>query len=426
MAGVETGGNDRITSGPGDATDVGARRPRRPRAARVAVETTIGLMAAALIGWAASANAPWVARHFMPQFRLPHAQLLAQVGAVRSVAALAGLALLFGVRPGLGRRVEARGLVAASRDLAPTLLAALLALASAEAILRLAAVAHVRHQALYREPQIIRDRELGWLPRPDRVGFEDMNGRRISYALDADGFREAAPGRTIDRSQPSVLFVGESVMMGHGVAGAESAPAQVEAITGVQSANLAVDAYSLDQQYLRLKRELPRFQRPVAVVILFLPSVSYKLLDPDRPHLDARLAWRPQPDEWRLAYVARRLFPYRSEAEISDAVGTTRALLRATIALARAHGARPIVLVPVFQPEPADEAALRRRVLDDGAIAYVPAAIPQAWRLSGDGHPDARGAHALAVTAAQALSEALPLAAKLGEEDRGPKPANAG
>ena len=57
-----------------------------------------------------------------------------------------------------------------------------------------------------------------------------------------------------------MLFTGESVMFGKGLTWEESIPAQVGAMLGKQSANLAVDGYGNDQAYLRVQAELPRFR----------------------------------------------------------------------------------------------------------------------------------------------------------------------
>ena len=61
-------------------------------------------------------------------------------------------------------------------------------------------------------------------------------------------------------SRPTAIFAGESVIFGKGLTWEESIPAQVGAMLGVPTANLAVDGYGTDQALLRLQAELPRFQ----------------------------------------------------------------------------------------------------------------------------------------------------------------------
>jgi hypothetical protein len=89
----------------------------------------------------------------------------------------------------------------------------------------------------------------------------------------------------VDPEQPTILFTGESMMVGEGLNWDETVPAQTAALMGIQSANLAVSAYASDQAYLRLETELPRFRRPVAIVALFTPSLFDRNMDDDRPHL---------------------------------------------------------------------------------------------------------------------------------------------
>src|SRR5260370_16254156 len=99
-------------------------------------------------------------------------------------------------------------------------------------------------------------------------------------------------------------------MVGHGLTWEESVPAQVGALLGMQSANLAVHGFASDQAYLRLLAELPRFGRPAAVVSLFMPALFDRNLDDDRPHLGPGLVWMPAERHWRLAEIARLPPPY--------------------------------------------------------------------------------------------------------------------
>jgi hypothetical protein len=82
--------------------------------------------------------------------------------------------------------------------------------------------------------------------------------------------------------------------------------------------------------------------------------------------------------------------PYHSDAEIAVGVETARTVLRATGALAHERGARSVIVVPQFIPESTGERLVRIRVLDDARIPYLLVPIPDAWRIPGDRHPDAR------------------------------------
>jgi len=89
-------------------------------------------------------------------------------------------------------------------------------------------------------------------------------GRVVEYAFDPAGYRVRGASDPVDPERPTVIFAGESMMVGHGLTWGESVPGQVETLLGIQSANLAVHGFANDQAYLRLSDELPRFRRPVA------------------------------------------------------------------------------------------------------------------------------------------------------------------
>jgi hypothetical protein len=195
-------------------------------------------------------------------------------------------------------------------------------------------------------------------------------------------------------------------MLGEGLTWEESVPAQVGGMMGIQSANLAVHGFASDQAYLRLVSELPRFQQPVAVVSLFMTALFGRNLDDDRPHLGPGLVWLPPAQHWRLASMAKLVVPYRSEETIERGVRVTREVLRATVDLARARGATPLVVVPQFGRETAVESALRRRVFDGSDVPYVLVEIDAAWRLAWDRHPNPRAARTIAAAIADRLRRA--------------------
>ena len=60
-------------------------------------------------------------------------------------------------------------------------------------------------------------------------------------------------------------------------------------------------------------------------------------------------------------------------------------------------------VVPQFMPEEPAERAVRQRVLDGSDIPVVRVELDGHWRIPGDGHPDARAAHAIAVAIATRL-----------------------
>jgi hypothetical protein len=380
----------------------GEEEPSRRRAA-LAAGLLAGLAGAAIAALALAMTRAWADRHFLPSFAWPRGFQLGIVQAIRLLLGLVGIAIILFVRPRVARAVAAgRG-----RALLASTLSGSLAIAAGfgatEAVLHSRTWHATQEHWGGKEPLRRRDPLLGWTMAPDHAGLAMIDGRAIRYATDRFGYRSG--GRPLDPARPTILFAGESILLGYGLQWRETIPAQVEALTGLQAANLSVNAFATDQSYMRLRRELPRFARPVAIVIPFVPMLFDRMLDKDRPHLDARLRWHPgEPPPLRLVELARRVLRYRSGEAIEEGVATARAVLRATIALGRARGARVLILVPQFQPEDPSERAIRARVLDSADLPYLLVPLDPRWRLAVDRHPDPRGARAIAVAISRALA----------------------
>jgi hypothetical protein len=285
------------------------------------------------------------------------------------------------------------------------MLAILLALGTSELVLRRTYKRAVEEVAPDEVPYRHPDPWLGWTFVPLRTGKDRIGGREVEYAFDSSGYRVRHANESVNPDLPTILFTGESVMVGHGLNWEESIPAQVEAFLGTQAANIAVNGFANDQAFLRLKEELPRFRQPVAVVSLFMSTLFDRNLDEDRPHLGPGLVWLPPEPPWRLVAVARLAVPYRSEQAIEREIGVTREVLHATADLARARGAVPLILVPQFTPEEPPELMLRRLILDEAGLSYVRVELDPGWRVPGDRHPDARAARAMATAIAAQLQE---------------------
>jgi hypothetical protein len=362
-------------------------------------EAALAGLGIALILAALAAGQDWWDRHFMPIFAVERSTMVAAEQAVRGLIALAGAALLL-VRRRPIAAVLNRATIGGTLRL---LLAVVLALFVGELILR----AHPPHphdaDPLEQEPRRQADPWLGWDFVPARSVVAEEAGRRVSYSFDAAGHRVPVPGAAVDVERPTVLFTGESIIAGFGLAWEETIPVRVGALLGIQSANLAVSDYSNDQSYLRLAAELPRFRGPVAVVTLFMPSLFDRNLLDNRPHLAAGLVWQPAVRHWRLAALLRWLLPYRSSAAVEQGITRTRDSLRALVGLARARGAEPLVVVPQFGPESAAEEMLRRRILDETGLPYVHVKLDPSWHLPGDLHPDPRAAQTIAIAVAGRL-----------------------
>jgi len=365
-------------------------------------EIAVAGVGIALVFAAVLANQRWLDGHFLPSWFVPHATYVLIESSIRVAIAAAGLSVVLFLR----RRI-AHLIASAPARVGYSLIAAALAIGASEVVLRHMPFRTVGWLVPDEEPRRRADPRLAWTFEPARTGRNTVGARVIDYAIDRAGYRVRSLDDPVDPARPTALFVGESVMFGEGLTWEESVPAQVGAMMGMQSANLAVHGYGTDQAYLRLERELPGFQHPVAVVSLFMTALFGRNLDDDRPHLGPGLVWLPAVRHSRLKSLSTVLVPYRSDETVERGVVTTREVLGATVNLARARGATPLVAVPHFGAEEEVERRLRQRLLDETGLPYVWIQIDEAWRIPGDRHPNARAAHAIAAAIAARLSKRL-------------------
>jgi hypothetical protein len=367
------------------------------------VEISIAFIGVALSVSALLANQRWLDHHFLPSFYTPRSTYVRIESIVKIIIALIGALLALMVRRPLARFIAndpGRAL--------PIAMAILLAFPATELLLRwrYPRMTMKEEYPAEVEPSRRLDSRLGWVFVPSRTGHQWVGNQKVEYAIDAAGYRVRSLDKPVDRDQPTILFTGESIMVGERLTWDESIPAQTGAILGLQSANVAVSGFASDQAYLRLQAELPHFPRPVAVVTLFMPLLFDRNLNDDRPHLGTGLIWQPAVRRWRLHTIARFLVPYRSDEVIERGISVTREVLRASIELARTRGAVPLIVVPQFIPEEPEEREIRSRVLDEAGLPYLWVQLDGSWRIPGDPHPDARAAHAIAIAIANQLRSA--------------------
>jgi len=363
---------------------------------RAITEGLVALIGIGLILLAIVLTQSWFDRHLLPSFYLMRRWYVFLESSSRVVLALAGVFLLLVARPRLGRLAADRPspVIAAA-------VAAILAIGAGQLVLSwrrpstwlLASVEPLRRP----------DPRLGWTFVPAREGHKTVGRRTITFAFDTAGYRVRSVNEPVDPARPTILFAGESVMAGEGLNWDETIPAQVGALMNVQSANLAVHGYATDQSYLRLESELPRFQRPVALVTLFMTALLGRNLDDNRPHLGPGLIWLPPVRHTRLMSLATLIVPFRRETTVERGIAVTSEVLRAAAALASARGATPLIVVPQFNREDDVERTLRRRILDDAGLAYVFVEFDDGWRIPGDLHPNAATARRIATAIADRL-----------------------
>ena len=373
---------------------------------RFVAELAVASIGVVCIAIAIGANQRWLDRHFLPSFLWPrHWYTLIETSVRVGVAALGGW-VVTGARTRAGRFARREPALALHIGLA-----IVLAFAAGEIALKYVKLQPAEWLFPDEEPRRRPDPRLGWTFVPSRSGHKTIGGRDITYTFDSHGYRVRSLNEAVDLERPSILFTGESVMVGEGLTWDESIAARVGAAVGMQSANIAVHGYSTDQAYLRLERELPRFRHPVAVVSLFMTGLFGRNLDHDRPHLDPGLVWQPAFPRARLRALAQVFVPYRTNTAIDNGLLVTREVLRATAALAAAHDAMPLILVPQFGHDDERDQALRRTIFEGTGLAYVFVEIDPAWRIPWDRHPDARAARAIAERVAASIRDARDRAA---------------
>ena len=366
----------------------------RQRPFPIPVDAVVATVGIALVIAAIGANQSWLDRHFLPSFFVPRHWYVLIETVVRMAIAAAGAALVLG-RAHVARLRRHTSVIALSVG------AAVLAVASGELALRWIYRQPTEWLIREEEPRRQEDPELGWILAPSHVGRAVVSGRTLEYATDSSGYRVRRVDEAVDSQRPTLVFAGESVMFGEGLAWNESIPAQVSTMLGIQSANLAVHGYSTDQMYLRLARELPRFRQPVAVVSIFMTELFGRNLDADRPHLGPGLVWQPAEHKSRLMGLAGLVVPFRRNTTVGRGMRVTHDALLAITGLARSRGAEPLVIVPQFGSEEPVQRNLRERILYD--IPTVLVQLDPNWRLRWDRHPNAQAAHVIAEAVAARL-----------------------
>ena len=257
------------------------------------------------------------------------------------------------------------------------------------------------------------DEVFGWSYIPENSATQPFGSdqQMIEMHFDADGARIPAPGEGYDPEAPSVLFVGGSYTMGHGITWDETFVAQLNNRDGFpyQAVNLGVQAYGTDQSLLRLKQLMKKYNTKVVVYTFISDHIrrnayqDRRLMLPDARFPGAKPLFEVD-SQGRAVQIA---YPYRFD-EVSElrlwqlirriwvlhgprlSFGLTEALICTMKDYAEARGAR-FFLLHWREGGPEIQVPCAEVIdLDD----YAPPEWND-WRVPGDGHPDGR-ANALA------------------------------
>ncbi|MGR3318122.1 MAG: hypothetical protein ACUZ8O_06540 [Candidatus Anammoxibacter sp.] len=120
------------------------------------------------------------------------------------------------------------------------------------------------------------DEELGWSYIPNSSHSVRFRERDVETDFDNDGIRVPYAGFRFDYSKPSVLFIGGSFTMGHGLAYEESFVGKFSSLDEVpyQVVNLGVQGFGSDQTLLSLKKFLLKFNTKVVVYTFISAHVT--------------------------------------------------------------------------------------------------------------------------------------------------------
>jgi len=172
---------------------VSGEAPRSQEQPRVITTIGVGAIGVALVVAALAANRQWLDRHFLPSFFLPRSQYMQIQSAVRLGIATIGVALA------LMARSAARLLTARNMRLALSMgVAAILALAASEFVLRYWSIGPSEWLVNEDEPRRRPDPRLGWTLVPARVGHKMIGGRTLEYAVDPAGYRVRSFDEPVD------------------------------------------------------------------------------------------------------------------------------------------------------------------------------------------------------------------------------------
>jgi hypothetical protein len=368
---------------------------------RLLAELLVSALAFCLLVFAWQIDLPWFARHTA-------ATGVALPIACRAGAALVGVAVFALARPRAGRwaaRVGPREAAAASTRL---LLAIAAAFVASEIGLRILKLPHRTDIAIAERRLGEKDPRYGWLFRASQSFVVDSAGRPVHCDFDADHNRAPSVDHVPDLHAPTLFFVGESVIAGHGLEWAESFPAIVGEAMSLQVVDLGVDGYASDQAFLRLVDTLPRFEHPVAVISLFMPIMVDRLERVDHPRLrfDGDTLRLEPPDfleSLRLTQAFREGLVLRSEGAIT----TTSEVFRRTALLAKARGAPAIFVAPHLAKDwpPKAWALVDELLVRPG---YTVVSAPFGYEgIPFDGHPNAASTRRLANAVLEALRAEL-------------------
>jgi hypothetical protein len=374
-----------------------------PARRRVVAELLVVAAGLALFAGAWALDVEWLERRF--GLETAHGYFLT---IERAILVATGAALIVVFRPKAGRWTERVGAGEAVATCVRFTVALVLAVVASEVGLRILKLPRRYDMAVSSEALGEKNPRYGWLFKASKSITIPTGGRPIRYDFNAEHNRARSADDLPDPSRPSLLFVGESITVGHGLQWEESLPAIVGEALNLQVVNLGVEGYASDQAFLRLLDALPRFEHPVAVITLFLPGLVNRLERVDHPRLvfdgvEAKLVAPDFVQNLRLTQAFRESLDFHPEW----AIKTTEEVFRQTARLAKERGARAIFLTPYLGTNwPRGDGYLVQELLVRQGLTVVDPNFGFE-PIPGDNHPNAASTRRLAQAVIAALQTEL-------------------
>jgi hypothetical protein len=252
------------------------------RTRRLVAEFLVGALVSALLVTAYRIDREWISRHVTLLNGPPYTDEAWTTGARGLLVLLAAL-VVFGLRPALISFVSKGSLAGLARSAVPVLLAIAASAATVEAFLTWRQPKALRGEWVY-PPYSAPHPRYGWTGPPSSTTTVSVSGRDTLLAFNREGIRVRNQDDEPDPALPTILFTGESSALGFGLT-TPRPTLHWWPNAGVQCVNLAAAAYGSDQAYLRLIDAMPRFERLVATVTVFIPLQLGRNLHDDRPRL---------------------------------------------------------------------------------------------------------------------------------------------
>jgi len=386
------------------------------RTRRIVAELLVVALDAALLVMAYRIDREWISRHVtLLNFWPPRGDAGVWSTLGRGLLVLLAVLVALGLRPALISIASKVSIAWLKRSAVPVVLAIAASAIPLEGYLRWTE-AKAREMRLLHPLRGVRHPRYGWIWQPSLTATERVDGRDIRWAINREGIRVRNQDDEPDPALPTILFTGESIAAGSGLEYAETYPELIAARRGVQCVNLAANAYGSDQAYLRLIDAMPRFQRLVATVTVFIPVQLSRNLHDHRP----RLVLRPTGDlelvapatdflsRLRIRNLLWNELPYLGDRAIDRTLTLTSAILRETSIRTRARGAAPLFVIPSYGPKRTlgehQEAWVLRALFVQQGLPFILVDIPPDQLLSGEPHPGPRGEEMIA----EAILAALP------------------